>query len=158
MNRSNYLFLIMLFPLAFLLAPIICNKTSQQSNNTDKLIQSVDSLKKSITDRDTLFIPRDSVVYRTNTIKQQIERYYTTHDTIERLMKCDTIIRQCDSLAIQYNRQDSLFRKQVSDLKLVVNKQDTVITDLQHQLKRKKRTNRILTGALIIATGAAILK
>ena len=89
-------------------------KNAPQSNNTDKLIQSIDSLKQSITDRDTLFIPRDSVVYRTNTIKQQIERYYTTHDTIERLIRCDSIISECDSLADQYNRQDSLYRKPVS--------------------------------------------
>jgi hypothetical protein len=55
-------------------------------------------------------------------------------------------------MAYQYNRQDSIFREQVSDLKLVVVTQDSVIVDQSGQIKKLKRNNRILIG-LSVALG-----
>tara|TARA_R110000868_G_scaffold404164_1_gene682062 strand:+ start:1390 stop:1605 length:216 start_codon:yes stop_codon:yes gene_type:complete len=63
----------------------------------------------------------------------------------------------CDSMAYQYSRQDSIFREQVSDLKLVVSTQDSAIFDQSGQIKNLKRKNRVikigggLVGSVLVA-------
>lgn len=112
----------------------------------------LDSLMQSVAIRDTLLIRRDTVIYVTNTIHRLTTDYRNTTDTVTKLILCDSIVVACDSMAYQYNRQDSIFREQVSDLKLVVVTQDSVIVDQSGQIKKLKRNNRILIG-LSVALG-----
>ena len=122
------------------------------STSNDVWQHRIDSLLQSIDGRDTLLISRDSVIYRTTKTKELITEYRYTSDTVTKIVLCDSIVVACDSLADQFVRQDSVFREQVSDLKLVVITQDSVIVDQSGQIKKLKRNNRILIG-LSVALG-----
>jgi len=122
------------------------------STSNDVWQHRIDSLLQTIDGRDTLLISRDSVIYRTTKTKELITEYRYTSDTVTKIILCDSIVVSCDSLADQFVRQDSVFREQVSDLKLVVITQDSVIVDQSGTIKKLKRNNRILIG-LSVALG-----
>ena len=122
------------------------------STSNDVWQHRIDSLLQTIDGRDTLLISSDSVIYRTTKTKELITEYRYTSDTVTKIVLCDSIVVACDSLADQFVRQDSIFREQVSDLKLVVVTQDSVIVDQSGQIKKLKRNNRILIG-LSVALG-----
>tara|TARA_R110000822_G_scaffold72922_3_gene175279 strand:- start:9459 stop:9932 length:474 start_codon:yes stop_codon:yes gene_type:complete len=122
------------------------------STSNDVWHHRIDSLLQTIEGRDTLLISSDSVIYRTTKTKELITEYRYTSDTVTKIVLCDSIVVACDSLADQFVRQDSIFREQVSDLKLVVVTQDSVILDQSGTIKKLKRNNRILIG-LSVALG-----
>jgi hypothetical protein len=126
--------------------------SSPVSTSNDVWQHRIDSLLQTIDGRDTLLISSDSVIYRTTKTKELITEYRYTSDTVTKIVLCDSIVVACDSLADQFVRQDSIFREQVSDLKLVVVTQDSVIVDQSGTIKKLKRNNRILIG-LSVALG-----
>ena len=87
----------------------------------------VDTILQRIEYRDTLLIERDTVVYRTREVKNLITEYRTETDTVVKLQICDSLAVKCDSLADQFNRQDSIYREQISDYRRVVGVQDSII-------------------------------
>ena len=127
------------------------------STSNDIWQHRIDSLLQTIDGRDTLLIRRDTVIYVTNTIHRLTTDYRNTTDTVTKLILCDSIMVACDSMAYQYSRQDSIFREQVSDLKLVVSTQDSAIFDQSGQIKNLKRKNRVikigggLVGSVLVA-------
>ena len=52
----------------------------------------IDSLEKSIRHRDTIIVPRDTVIYRTKKIKEIIVEYINTKDTIVKIAMINIII------------------------------------------------------------------
>lgn len=94
----------------------------------------VDSIKVEIQKRDSFIVSRDTVIYRINTVRDLVHEVRTETDTILKLIKCDSLAVACDSLAVQYNRQDSIFREQISDYKLLTEVQDSLL-----RVKPKRR-------------------
>ena len=157
MKLHDYLFILALFGLLFFFIRTSQND-DQQSTDITPLQHQIDSLKGVISGRDSLIIQRDSVIRVTTRTKEIIREYHNTTDTITKLILCDSLAIACDSMADQYQRQDSIFRLQITDLKQVISKQDTVIQGQTLKLKKAQRTNHILIGACAVLSVVAILK
>lgn len=121
-----------------------CDTTPPVDNS--ELIKRIDSLKNNIRHRDTLIISRDTVINNVRNIKETIKEYYTTTDTVEKIVICDSLVKSCDSLASQYLQQDSIFRAQIYDYRTLVETQDSVITILKTDIDRAKRKGNIKAG------------
>ena len=135
-----------------------CGNVSTHNNGHDSLLTEIRDLKQSVSDRDTLIDrSHDTVMYRVKVVTETIREYRTLHDTIMRLMACDSIVKHCEILAVECVRNDSIHTVQTSELKQIVTKQDTVIqfqaSDIEH-LKRKNRVLKIgggLIGSVLVA-------
>lgn len=86
-----------------------------------------DTIREQIVQRDSFLIPFEVVKDRTHEVKTIIKEYYTETDTVLKIQICDSMAVKCDSLASQFNRQDSIFREQIVDYKLLVAVQDSMI-------------------------------
>jgi hypothetical protein len=110
---------------------------------------------KSIEARDTIIVPRDTVIYRTKKVKEIVFQYVNTKDTIVKAALCDSLVIRCDSIASQYSRNDSLFRKQVDDYKNVIALKDTIISNQDNAISKLNRRAKFVAAAS--ATAAAVL-
>lgn len=152
MSRSNFIaFSALIGVIVWLSLTKSCGNVNTQDNGYDSLMTEIRDLKQSVSDRDTLLIVRDSVVYHTERLRETLREYRLTHDTLTKLILCDSIVVACDSMAYQYNRQDSIHRVQEHELKKIVSKQDTVIQFQASNINDLKRKNRVLkiVGGLI---------
>lgn len=157
MIKNNVFTLIAIIVCAVLLSHI--KSCSEPVTKPDEAWQHrIDSLLQNVSGRDTLLIRRDTVIFVTNTIHRMSTDYRNTTDTITKLILCDSIVVACDSLAYQFNRQDSVWREQVSDLKQVVSIQDTVIQSQSGEIKKLKRRNRFLIGLSALLGVVAVVK
>lgn len=115
----------------------------------------IDSLEKSIRHRDTIIVPRDTVIYRTKKIKEVIVEYVNTKDTIVKIAMCDSMAVRCDSISSQYSRNDSLFRQQVYEYQQIIVLKDTIINDQKNTIAKLSRRVKFVAAAS--ATAAAVL-
>lgn len=121
MKNLNSILLFAVLAVAVVLLWRSCSRSEIPVNSK------VDTLIREIEHRDTLLIERDSVVYRTERIRETVKEYRLTSDTITKLILCDSLAVACDSLAVQFSRQDSLYREQIVDYKAIVSLQDSII-------------------------------
>ena len=152
MNRNNVILPIILCGIIVFL---LLRPTEVKVPN---LGTAIDSLRNAIAARDTVIIPHDTVIYRTTKTREIITQYRTEYDTITRLQLCDSMTVLCDSLAIQFRRQDSVYVEQVGDLKEIVAKQDTVIQEQGRSIRKLKRQRFALLGGISILAGLTITK
>lgn len=117
-----------------------------------------DTIRERIEHRDTLLIRRDTVIYATNTVRELTREYRLVTDTLTKIVLCDSIVVACDSLAVQYRRQDSIFREQIVDYKLLVAVQDTAIKSQESEIKKLRRRSRMLGVALAVVSVVAVVK
>ena len=158
MTKNSYKVFLVLTIIAML--GIICNVTKMSPpgsihDNGSKIESRVDSLMKSIHARDTIIVPRDTVIYRTKKVKEIMLQYVNTKDTIVKVALCDSLVVRCDSIASQYSRNDSLFRQQVSDYKDVIASKDTIINNQKNTIAKLNRRVKFVAAAS--ATAAAVL-
>lgn len=105
---------------------------------------------------DSILIPRDSVENGTRIVNNIVIEYRTTTDTLYKLQLCDSLATACDSLANQYNRQDSLFRLQIESYSNLVNDLDSanallagMVEEQGEKVDKLRRRNRRLIGVTV---------
>lgn len=130
---------------------------------TDSLLQEIKDLKEKVAGRDTLLMESsDTVIYRVREVRSTIVDYRTETDTVLKLMKCDSLADRAEKLARDCERNDSLHWAQENDLKDIVAKQDTVISDQGSELKDERRRSRrwkwVSAGAGVLVLGLVLLK
>jgi len=158
MTKNSYKVLLMLIIIAVI--GIICNVKNGRTpesihDNGSKIELRVDSIMKSIQARDTIIVPRDTVIYRTKKVKEIVFQYVNTKDTIVKAALCDSLVVRCDSIASQYSRNDSLFRQQVYEYQQIIVLKDTIINDQKNTIKKLSRRAKFVAAAS--ATAAAVL-
>lgn len=119
--------------LIVILIAAVCGLYFRSCGN-DSPVLVADTIRERIEHRDSFLIERDTVVYRVREVKNLITEYRTETDTVIKIQLCDSLAVKCDSLASQFSRQDSVYREQISDYKLLVSVQDSII-----KLKPKRR-------------------
>ena len=164
MIKTNAFTLIAIVVIAVLLSHVkSCSNDSTQTNGYDSLLTEIRDLKQSVSDRDTLIDrSHDTVMYRVKIVTETIREYRTLHDTILRLQACDSMAKECELLAIDCVKNDSIHTVQELELKNIVTKQDTVIELQGYDIDKLRQKNRLwkmgsgIVGAWLI--GALILK
>lgn len=164
MIKINPFALIAIVLVAVLLSHVkSCNNDSAKSDDYDSLLTEIRDIKQSVSDRDTLIDrSHDTVMYRVKIVAETIREYRTLHDTILRLQACDSMAKECELLAIDCVKNDSIHTVQESELNSIVTKQDTIIELQGYNIDKLRQKNRLLkmgsgiVGAWLI--GALILK
>lgn len=158
MNRNNAPYLILIIALGLLLAYEKGCNSGEVVKSDEAWQHRIDSIMNQINWRDTILISRDSVVYRTAVLRETLRDYRLIHDTLQKIILCDSIVIACDSLASQFNRQDSIYREQIHDYSTIVANQDSVIFDQSGQIKKLKLRNKILVSLAAILSVVAAVK
>jgi hypothetical protein len=134
----------LIFLLALALVAMSVTRSCTQANDGlnkakyDSLITAISVKMDSVNARKEIMqTSSDTVIYRSNKVKEIVREYYTIHDTISRLIYCDSLAEECEELAYDCAINDSLHRKQEVDLGAVISKQDTLIKVLSQSKRRR---------------------